>query len=100
MTPLADPRSQDGSRGGGSPRAAVRHATPIVRTPTCPEHCSGRHTLDRVIACPSCRVAAYQVWSHEYLFTEGHNFHELRPVNGATPDGPRVRCTCGREFRR
>lgn len=82
---------------GASP---ARHATPVVRTPTCPEHCSGRHTLDSVIACPHCRTAAFQVWSHEYLWSEGHNFHVMVAVNGATLDGPRVFCSCGREFLR
>lgn len=77
-----------------------QHSTPVVRTPTCPDHCSGKHTLDSVIKCPHCQVPAFQVWSHEYVWSEGHNFHEMRPVNGATLDGPRVRCTCGREFLR
>lgn len=96
----SDIHGSGNSRASGSIPMGGQHSTPVVRTPICPDHCSGKHALDSVILCPHCQAAAFQVWSHEYLWTEGHNFHELLPVNGAALDGPRVRCTCGREFRR
>lgn len=76
------------------------HATPLVKHPTCPEHCSGRHTLDGEIACRHCGVPAYQIWHHEWLYTEGHNFVEVKAVNGAPPyrnEEPVICPSCGSE---
>jgi len=79
---------EDWARIYGETRAATlpgsgRHSTPHVPDPKCPGHCSGKHSVDGVIRCDKCGGIAYQVWSHEWPWTEGHNWTEVRPVNKA-----------------
>lgn len=72
--------------GGPLPSAlppVPRVDTPYVQTPTCAEHCSGRHEVDGLIMCPHCRVPMYQVWMHEWRGRPGIYWSTAMPVNGA-----------------
>ena len=60
-----------------------RHDTPYVEHPECPRDCTGRHGVDQVISCATCRIPAYQDWWHELRVNRGVNFHALVQVNGA-----------------
>ena len=87
------PRAQ-----GFSGQRRTRHDTPYVRRPTCAEHCTGLHTRDSVLQCPRCQGVAYEIWVHEWVFTPGHYFNELRPMGSALPvePGATPRCVdCG-----
>ena len=74
-----------GPTAQGFTKPRLVHATPRVPHPACPEHCSGRHTTDGVLVCPSCQVPAYRVVGHEWLYTEGHYWWSLEPMNGSPP---------------
>ena len=74
-----------GPAAAGFSKGSPRHDTPFVRRPTCSEHCSGNHSRDSVLACPHCRAVAYEVWVHEWVFTPGHYFNEVRPTSRDLP---------------
>ena len=67
---------------------------PYIRTPTCPEHCSGRHEVEADLACPSCRDVAYRLVAHEYAGNEGHYFYTCAPIGGEPESQPRTRPLC------
>jgi hypothetical protein len=91
-----------GPAATGFTKPVTRRETPTVRQPTCPEHCSGRHTADGVLRCPSCRTPAYQVVGHEWLYTEGHFWWGLEPMNGSPPTSQTSQTCqqCGRALER
>lgn len=62
-----------------------RTSVPRVTAPTCPQHCSGRHTVDGVIACAVCGAEKYTVVLHEWPHAEGHYWTGLEPMQGAPP---------------
>lgn len=78
---------RDASREHGA--IAVDPATPpptsIPRaiTPTHERDCSGRHEIDGVLRCPSCRAAGYFVVLHEYKHQDAHFFTTVDPANGS-----------------
>ena len=76
-------------------------SAPVVTAPTCPEHCSGRHQVDGVIACAHCGGEKYQVVLHEWPHSAGHSWTGLVPMNGAPPkrDAKDLVC-CGQPMRR
>ena len=101
----ADIHGPDGPVAKGYAKAASRHETPTVRRPTCPTHCSGRHMTDGVLVCPDCRVPAYNVVGHEWLYTEGHYWWSLEARNGSPPVpqgtyGTPKCADCGQSLRR
>ncbi len=79
-----------------------RNDTPYVEAPECPRDCTGRHGVDSLIECESCKNVAYRDWWHELRVNRGVNFHVLEQVNGA----PRLfshnmPCPiCGGQFRK
>lgn len=79
-----------------------RNSTPVVLYPVCPRDCSGRHSVDAVLTCRRCGVAAYQDVAHEYLVNPGVNFHRLETMNGAPVlADPHMPCpACGEQFRK
>ena len=58
--------------------------TPLVNTPECPAHCTSHH-VDRTVCCPSCGAECYEVWMHQWPWSEGHYWSEARGKNGAPP---------------
>mgnify|MGYP001592814976 CR=1 FL=1 len=83
--------------------AVPRISTPRIINPTCPEHCTGKHSVDGQIMCRHCRVPAYNVVAHEWFHQEGHNWNALEPMNGSRQLNPGERiplCQCGREMQR
>src|SRR2546428_818731 len=74
-----------------------------IATPTCDQHCSGRHEIDGKMVCPKCKGVGYLVTLHEYPHMEGHYFTTLEPINGSPQWGslttPICR-DCGCEFER
>lgn len=74
---------------------------PAVPTPTCPEHCSGRHQHDGWVVCRVCGGVKYAVVLHEWRHQAGHSFVGLAPMNGAPPHrGPADLVCCGRPMAR
>lgn len=82
--------------------AVPKLSVPRVLNPQCPEHCSGKHTVDGFLMCPHCLVPAYQVIAHEWFHQEGHNWFKLEPMNGSRPlTSPETPlCNCGRRMQR
>ena len=68
-----------------SPTTGYRHSTTRILHPICPDHCSGKHSIDSRIVCPHCQSCAYIVWVHEYAETEGHYFYEIKAAEGSPP---------------
>ena len=58
---------------------------PYIAQPRCPDHCSGKHEVDRVIGCKSCKVPGYQVWLHEWPGRAGIYWSEAKAINGMSP---------------
>ena len=65
--------------------SGTRHTTPAVIRPSCTKHCTGRHHREAVMRCPQCQTVGYELWAHEWLWTEGHYFYERLAVNGSPP---------------
>jgi len=91
--------------GGPLPNAlpsVPRNDTPNVDQPECPRDCSGRHGIDALIECETCRIPAYQDWWHEYKVNRGINFHALKQVNGSPAlFNHNMPCpVCGGQFRK
>lgn len=61
-----------------------RTIVPVVPAPACPTHCTGRHTVDGVIACKVCGGEKYKVVLHEWSHSPGHYFTLLESMNGAS----------------
>ena len=85
--------------------AVPRVDTPYVASPTCAEHCSGRHECDGLVVCEHCRVPAYQIWQHEWRGRGGIYFSLSQPGNGMPPyitgQMTNVTClSCGQPLRR
>lgn len=91
-----------GQRMGWSGSMGSGLVTPRVHRPVCPDHCSGRHERDGAMACPQCQTVAFELWAHEYAWSDGHFFYERKPVNGYTLTSethPTCR-DCGHELKR
>ena len=63
-------------------------------TPTCPEQCSGGHSVDSHILCPRCGGVGYRVINHEWPGQVGHYWVTLEPVNGRPELAPREQPMC------
>ena len=80
---------------------APKVSVPYVAEPQCPEHCSGRHDCDGIMACERCQVPAYYIWQHEWAGRHGIYFSLLQPVNGMPPYRKNMPCPmCGSALRR
>ena len=100
-----DIHGPEGPRAQGfSGQRGPRHDTPLVRRPTCAEHCSGSHARESDLYCAHCARTVYEVWTHEWAWTSGHYFYEFRPVGDApvVPPGTSVPpcAECGRGLSR
>jgi hypothetical protein len=79
--------------------ATSRLSVPVVRHPVCAEHCSGRHEVEAVLACPACKAPAFRLVAHEWAHQEGHYFYTREPINGAPAEA--TTCPgCGRPLAR
>ena len=83
-----------------SPVSGFRHETPRILSPVCPEHCSGRHHREATLLCPQCHGVHYEVWAHEWIWSEAHYFYERKPMHGAPmdPSVPLICRDCGTEL--
>lgn len=76
-----------------------RVEVPFIEHPRCPDHCSGRHDEEAVIACPACRVIGYVVTAHGWFHNPASYFYTHEPRNGMPAwTGRTPRCQCGREM--
>ena len=64
------------------PSGSDRHETPTVPHPECPTHCR-RHEPEATLRCPKGHGAPYVLVAHEWLWTEGHYFYTIEPLEGA-----------------
>lgn len=77
--------------------ASPRLEVPRVPNPKCPDHCSGRHEVDRMLVCPKCKAQCYRVINHEWFHQDGHWFHSVEPTgSGVDLKGRQPFCgSCG-----
>ena len=79
--------------------AVPRMETPLVRAPTCPDHCA-RHHVEGEIRCPRCQGQGYRIVNHEWPWSEGHYWISYDPIDGAPPTTQPYCRDCGRAMER
>ena len=77
----------------GTLPSVPRLAVPLVRTPTCPDHCSGKHHVEALLACTVCEAPAFRLVAHEWAHADGMYFYSTEPMNGM-PAGATVCPRC------
>lgn len=86
-------------RAGVPSAPETPHVTPLVRQPTCPEHCRNHH-VEAQMTCVTCGGVAYDLVAHEWPWTNGHYWYSFTPRNGAPPHEKGMPMCCGQALRR
>lgn len=69
-------------------------SVPRVGTPTCPEHCSGRHEVEDTLRCPRCDVDTHRLIAHEWFHADGQFFYTLARIGSDPAPTPTSKPTC------
>ena len=72
----------------------------VLGSPTCEQHCGGRHRVDAIVKCPRCRGVAARIVAHAWSHDEGHYFSTTEPMNGYRLGDPNQCRDCGVDFER